>query len=52
MPYGCPFQRAKRTGEPSEGGRGSAPLEVDGWPVSGDRPPPAPPRERAKALSY
>ena len=30
MPSGCPFQRAKRTGEPPAGGRGSAPLEVYG----------------------
>ena len=25
MPSGCPFQRAKRTGELPEGGRGSSP---------------------------
>ena len=43
MLSGCPFQRVKRTGEPPEGGRGSAPLEVDGWPDCGNRPPPATP---------
>ncbi len=49
MPSGCAFQRAKRTGEPPAGGRGSAPLEVDGWPVSGERPPPAPPAGARKS---
>ena len=49
MLSGCPFQRVKRTGEPPEGGRGSAPLEVDGWPDCGNRPPPATPAGARKS---
>ena len=49
MPSGCAFQRAKRTGEPPAGGRGSAPLEVDGWPDCGNRPPPATPAGARKS---
>ena len=49
MPSGCPLKRAKRTGEPPEGGRGSAPLEVDGWPDCGNRPPPATPAGARKS---
>ena len=49
MPSGCPFQRAKRTGEPPAGGRGSAPLEVDGWADCGNRPPPATPAGARKS---
>ena len=49
MLSGCPFQRVKRTGEPPEGCRGSAPLEVDGWPDCGNRPPPATPAGARKS---